>query len=81
MRIIHGMNPVKHIRRNVLALSQKGFSEVAGVSQATVCRWERGELEPGRDSMDLIRSKAIELGKAWDDKWFFEIPEQAGGAA
>lgn len=75
MRIMRGMNAVEHIRRNVLGLSQEAFSKVAGVSQPTVSRWERGELEPGRDEMSLIRSKAIELGKAWDDSWFFEVPQ------
>lgn len=76
MRIMRGMNTVEHIRKKVLGLSQEAFSRVAGVSQPTVSRWERGELEPGRDEMSLIRSKAIEDGKAWDDSWFFEVPSQ-----
>lgn len=78
MRIMRVMKPITHIRKNVLGLSQKALGDVAGVSQATVSRWEHGTLEPNRDEMDLIRSKAIEQGKAWDDRWFFESPECEG---
>jgi predicted transcriptional regulator len=78
MRIMRAMKPITHIRKNVLGLSQKALGELAGASQATVCRWERGALEPNRDQMDLIRRKAIEAGKAWDDRWFFETPEGVG---
>lgn len=81
MRIMHGMNTVAHIRKKVLGLSQQALADVAGVSQATVSRWENGELEPNRDEMSLIRSKAIDDGKAWDDSWFFEVPPQTDEAA
>jgi transcriptional regulator with XRE-family HTH domain len=72
------MKPITHIRKNVLGLSQKALADVAGVSQATVSRWEHGALEPNRDEMDLIRSKAIDAGKDWDDRWFFEAPSLWG---
>jgi predicted transcriptional regulator len=77
MRIMRDMSAVEHIRRKVLGLTQKGLADVAGVSQATVSRWEHGTLEPNRDEMDLIRRKAIEEGKDWDDSWFFVTPTEA----
>ena len=73
MRISMTMRPIEHIRRNVFKSSQTAFADVAGTTQATVSRWENGELEPGREEMARIRNKAIEAGE-WDDRWFFEVP-------
>lgn len=68
------MLPVEHIRRNVLRMSQAAFAEVAGVSQATVSRWESGEWEPNRNELEQIRAAAIARGVPWKDSWFFEVP-------
>lgn len=64
--------PMYRIRRNVFGGTQTAFAQIAGVTQATVSRWERGELEPSREEMARIRSAAHERGIAWDDRWFFE---------
>ena len=38
------MDTIKHLRANVLGISQLDMAGFAGVSQATVSRWESGEL-------------------------------------
>jgi DNA-binding transcriptional regulator YiaG len=68
------MTPIYYIRKYVFRLSQSAFSEIAGVTQATVSRWETNELEPDRQAMNLIREAALQKGLSWDDKLFFEIP-------
>ncbi len=73
---MHGMNTVEHIRTKVFGLKQGAFAKVAGVSQATVSRWEKQGSEPTRDDMDRIRSAAMERGLEWNDSLFFETPEQ-----
>lgn len=68
------MTPIAYIRTKVFDLRQTPFAEVAGTTQATVSRWENGELEPSRDNLDRIRGAALERGLPWDDRWFFEVP-------
>ena len=68
------MLPIKHIRAKVFGMTQSAFAEVAGVSQATVCRWENSEFEPNRNELARIREAALASGKPWDDAWFFDIP-------
>lgn len=72
------MNPIRHIRLCVFEAIQADFAEFAGVTQATVSRWETGEFEPNRDDLERIREAAIKQGRPWEDRWFFEVPEQAG---
>jgi transcriptional regulator with XRE-family HTH domain len=74
MRMYTRMNSIQHIREKVMGLKQKPFAEIAGVSQATVSRWETGELEPDRDNMERIRSAAIERGLELDYASFFKAP-------
>ena len=72
------MNPLEHIRSNVFQVTQSVFAEIAGTTQPSVSRWERGEQRPDHLEMERIRTEARERGIAWDDRWFFEIPaEQA----
>lgn len=66
------MSPIERIRREVFGVTQAVFAGIAGVSQATVSKWENGELEPGRDNMGLIRAEAAKRKIDWDDRWFFE---------
>lgn len=72
--IIFSMNPMHHIRTSVLGISQKAMAEIVGRDQATVSRWERGELEPSRDDMERVRNFARSKGR-WSDKLFFEVPQ------
>jgi len=67
------MRPIEAIRKHVFKLPQQAFAAAAGVSQATVSRWESGEFEPNRDDLARIRDAAEAAGIAWDDRWFFEV--------
>ena len=50
-------NRFKHLRAEVLGLSQMALAEAIGVSQATVSRWETGDLEPGfSDIRKLVKT-------------------------
>lgn len=72
------MNPIEFIRMHVFdGISQEEFGKLAGVEQPTVSRWENDAFKPNGRCMGLIRAAALERGKAWDDRWFFEAPERA----
>lgn len=71
------MNAIMDIRKNRFGVSQAAFAVVAGVSQATVSRWENGELEPKRRELARIRAAATTLGIEWSDAWFFDAQEAA----
>jgi predicted transcriptional regulator len=71
------MRPIKHIRKSVLKISQAMLGEIAGTTQASVSRWETGELEPSLEEMARIRTAARDRGIEWDDRWFFETPASA----
>ena len=75
------MKPIAHIRKSIFEMTQTSFALVAGATQGTVCRWERGELSPDREHMERIRAEAARLGKPWDDRWFFEVPPPVAEAA
>lgn len=61
--------------------TQAAFAAIAGVTQATVSRWERGEFEPTREQLQRIRDEAIRRGLKWDDRMFFERPAAATESA
>ncbi len=50
------------------------MAKIAGTTQATVSRWEAGELEPDREQLRLIRDEALRLKKTWKDSYFFATP-------
>jgi transcriptional regulator with XRE-family HTH domain len=68
------MGPIEHIRRRVFKVTQTEFADIAGVTQATVSRWEDGEFEPTRAAMEKIRGEALTRELEWDDRWFFSVP-------
>ncbi len=74
------MNALRHIRKNVFAVTQAEFAVVAGVTQATVSRWENG-VAPSLEEMQAIRSAAAERGIEWSDALFFEVPAKQPEAA
>ena len=75
------MTPLVHIRKQVLKLSQRALADLVGTSQATVSRWERGELSPSLEEMARIRQEAKRLNLEWDDAWFFSPPAFAATEA
>lgn len=75
------MSELQHIRKVVLGLSQADMAKIAGVTQATVSRWEAGLSEPDRAEMKRIRDEAARCGKPWSDGWFFMPPSSANAAS
>jgi transcriptional regulator with XRE-family HTH domain len=67
------MNSIRHIRESVLRITQIELAEIAGTTQGTVSRWEKGTLEPDRDQLAKIREAAIERGIEWRDSLFFSL--------
>jgi transcriptional regulator with XRE-family HTH domain len=59
------------IRTKILDIRQAEMARIAGVTQATVSRWEKGEFEPNRQALARIRAEIIARGVEWDDRWFF----------
>lgn len=74
------MSTVQHLRKNILKISQAELAEVAKTTQATVSRWENGELSPDLDQLTRIREEVRKRGLAWDDAWFFEAPARGAAA-
>lgn len=48
------MNTIRKVRKELLNVSQAELAEMAGVTQSTVSRWERGELSPTLDEVARI---------------------------
>lgn len=70
------MSAIRHIRKQVFKVRQAEFAAIAGVTQATVSRWERGGA-PSLEEMQRIREAAAARRLRWQDKWFFEMPSPA----
>ena len=52
------MSAIRHIRRNILKLSQTDFGALAETTQSTVSRWEDGSLSPRLDEIERIIGRA-----------------------
>lgn len=74
------MNPMLHVRKAVLGISQADLAAIAGVRQGTVSKWEAGQLEPDRAELGRIRQAVIDRGLEWDDSLFFASPSRNEGA-
>lgn len=70
------MRPIEHIRRNIFRIGQIEMAKIAGVSQATISRWEKNVC-PASGAMARIRDEAVRRAIPWDDRWFFEAPVEA----
>jgi len=73
---MRGMNALKRIRKQVFQCTQAEFAEIAGVSQASVSRWENG-VAPTLDEMKLIRDAAKKRKIKWDDALFFRATQSS----
>lgn len=65
------MNNVRRIRKTLFRVSQSEFGEIAGVTQATVSRWETGILVPSLLELDRIRESAKKRGVRLKAEDFF----------
>jgi transcriptional regulator with XRE-family HTH domain len=70
------MSAIRHIRREIFRVTQAEFATLAGVTQASVSRWEAGGA-PSLDEMQAIRRAAADRGIEWNDTWFFDVPSEA----
>jgi transcriptional regulator with XRE-family HTH domain len=71
------MTPMQHIRKAVFRISQSEMASISNTSQATVSRWEKGELSPDLSQMARIRDEAQSRGIEWSDGFFFDAPDPA----
>lgn len=71
--IMRFMNAIRYIRKEVFDLTQAEFAAIAGVTQATVSRWEGG-VSPSLEEVRAIRNAAADRGVDLKDEWFFDPP-------
>lgn len=71
------MSTIKYIRKEILKLKQADFAVIANATQASVSRWETGELSPDLTQLASIREAVLAGGHKWKDVWFFEAPKAA----
>jgi len=71
------MRAIEHIRKNVFRCTQAEMASIAGVTQASVSRWESGEFEPSLEELRRIRAEAQTRGLDLIDAAFFETPVSA----
>lgn len=70
------MTGIRHIRLQILGLTQVRFARVCRVGQPTVSRWERGIGGPKHVHLSRMRSFAIRTGVTWDDSFLFAMPSK-----
>jgi DNA-binding transcriptional regulator YiaG len=66
------MNRWLNLRKKVFRASQVEMARIAGVSQATISRWEDGTQTPLSTALERIRAYAKRRGIPWNDAWLFE---------
>lgn len=64
------MCTLKLIRTKVFKVTQAEMAEIAGVTQATVSRWENG-VSPSLEDVRAIRRAAMDRALPWDDALIF----------
>lgn len=70
------MNRLFYIRRHVFGITQAQMADIAGVRQNQISRYEHGLRRPSLAELERIRAAAVARELAWDDSWFFELPEE-----
>lgn len=71
------MHVITYIRTRG-GLSQQDFARLAGVTQATVSRWENDDF-PSGECYRAVRKVGLKiLGDEWDDALLFGAPDLEG---
>ena len=65
------ITPLKHIRTEILKLSQSEMATELSVDQSAISRWDSGETKPSFAQMEAIRKLAKKRGVPWNDSFFF----------
>lgn len=73
------LTSMRAVRRR-LGLTQGQLATVVRKTQPTVCRWEKGDLDPDRADLQRIRTYAASQNIEWDDRWFFDPPPASEAA-
>lgn len=76
------MSNFRQIRKDLFQVSQSEFGEIAGVTQATVSRWEAGISTPNLAELARIREAANQRGLSLSaDDFFRQSVAPSEGAA
>lgn len=67
---------IEHIRTHIFKMTQGEFAAIAGRSQPTISRWEKG-ASPSLEDAKAIRQAARDRNIGLRDKSFFELPVAA----
>ncbi len=69
---------IRRIRKDLFRISQAELGGIAGVTQATVSRWEAGRLVPNLLELERIRAEAKRRGvRLKPDDFFIAKPSAA----
>ncbi|RUM40164.1 MAG: hypothetical protein DSY80_10700 [Desulfocapsa sp.] len=69
------MTPMQFIRKQIFKVdTQLEMAELLGYQQATISRYESG-WRISAVSQERIRRLAVDRGIAWNNDWFFSVPE------
>jgi len=74
------MRPIEYIRKNILKVTQAEMADIAGVTQATVSRWESGNFQPSLGDLARIRAEAANRDIALADSAFFVVPAEVAAS-
>jgi transcriptional regulator with XRE-family HTH domain len=70
------LSTARYIREHVFGIpTQAEFARLLNYTQATISRFETGEIVAGRDFQERVRALARERKVRWNDRWFFEVPK------
>ncbi len=75
------MRRIEFVRRRLLGLTQVDFARLTKVAQATVSRWESGELAPTLSAVTLAKAAVLDRGFSWNDAWLDQISSGDENAA
>ncbi len=74
------VTPFRHIREFVFGESKAApFADALGISRPHLSRLESGE-SPSHALLIRVRRLAAERGIKWEDRFFFEVPENIRAA-